>query len=147
MDDPVWSEVRPCLWIGGHTRFDATGEVPVVVAREFDVVISLYRREGHGPPDGVEHHCVPIPDGPLSPEQLEQVARLAVLAAAAVRGGRKTLVRCHAGYNRSGLVVARTLVELGLGVTEAIALVRTRHSPRVLHNELFVRYLGNELAL
>ncbi|WP_284743403.1 protein-tyrosine phosphatase family protein [Amycolatopsis sp. RTGN1] len=145
-DDPAWNEVRPGLWIGGHTRFDATGEVPVVVAREFDVVISLYRREGHGPPDDVEHHCVPIPDGPLSPEQLEQVTRLSVLAAEAVRAGRKTLVRCHAGYNRSGLVVARTLVELGLGVTEAIALVRARRSPRVLHNELFVRYLGNELA-
>ncbi|WP_439385219.1 protein-tyrosine phosphatase family protein [Amycolatopsis lexingtonensis] len=74
------------------------------------------------------------------------VARLAVLAAEAVRAGRKTLVRCHAGYNRSGLVVTRTLVELGLGVTEAIALVRARHSPWVLHNDLFVRYLGNELA-
>ena len=72
MDDPVWSEVRPCLWIGGHTRFDATGEVPVVVAR--------------------------------------------------------------------------TLVELGLGVAEAIALVRTRHSPRVLHNELSLRHLPNEPA-
>jgi protein-tyrosine phosphatase len=142
----AWSQVRPGLWIGGHVRFDGAGEVPVVVAREFDVVLSLYHQDGHAPPPGVEHRCTPIPDGPLSPEQLEQVARLAVLAAEAVRAGRKTFVRCQAGYNRSGLVVARTLVELGLGTTDAIALVRGRHSPWVLHNDLFVRYLGNELA-
>ncbi|MBE8519150.1 dual specificity protein phosphatase family protein [Amycolatopsis sp. H6(2020)] len=69
-----------------------------------------------------------------------------MLAAEAVRAGRKTFVRCHAGYNRSGLVTVRALVELGLGMTEAVALVRQRHSPWVLHNDLFVRYLGNELA-
>ena len=86
-----------------------------------------------------------MPDGPLTQAQLSQVARFAGLAAEAVRAGRSTLVRCHAGFNRSGLVVARTLVELGLGVPEAVALVRARHSPRALHNELFVQYLESGL--
>jgi protein-tyrosine phosphatase len=59
--------------------------------------------------------------------------------------GRSTLVRCHAGLNRSGLVVAQALVELGLGVPEAIALIRQRRSPWALNNELFVRYLESGL--
>ncbi|MEV7044671.1 hypothetical protein [Amycolatopsis sp. NPDC051061] len=54
-------------------------------------------------------------------------------------------MRCHAGLNRSGLVVAQALVELGLTVPAAIALVRQRRSPWALHNELFVQYLESGL--
>jgi protein-tyrosine phosphatase len=137
-----WDEIRPGLWMGGHVR---AGEEPVVVGREFDLVLSLYQREGHGPPPGVEHHFAEMPDGPLTEAQIAEAERFAVLAAEAVRAGRSTLVRCHAGLNRSGLVVAQTLVELGLGVPEAIALVRQRRSPWALHNELFVQYLESGL--
>ncbi|MEV6619778.1 protein phosphatase [Amycolatopsis sp. NPDC051106] len=140
--ESAWNEIRPGLWMGGHVR---AGEEPVVVGREFDLVLSLYQREGHGPPPGVEHHFAEMPDGPLSEAQIAEVERFALLAAEAVRAGRSTLVRCHAGLNRSGLVVVQTLVELGLGVPEAIALVRQRRSPWALHNELFVQYLESGL--
>jgi hypothetical protein len=140
-----WNEIRPGLWMGGHVQAGADGEEPVVVRHEFDLVLSLYQRPGHGPPPGVEHLVAEMPDGPLTASQVEQVERFAVLAAEAVRAGRVTLVRCHAGYNRSGLVVAQTLVELGLGVPEAIGLVRSRRSPWALHNELFVQYLESGL--
>jgi protein-tyrosine phosphatase len=137
-----WNEIRPGLWMGGHVR---AGEEPVVVGGEFDLVLSLYQCVGHGPPPGVEHHFAEMPDGPLNEAQIAEVERFAVLAAEAVRVGRSTLVRCHAGLNRSGLVVAQTLVELGLSVPAAIALVRQRRSPWALHNELFVRYLESGL--
>jgi protein-tyrosine phosphatase len=140
--ESAWNEIRPGLWMGGHVR---AGEEPVVVGREFDLVLSLYQRERHGPPPGVEHHFAEMPDGPLSEAQIAEVERFALLAAEAVRAGRSTLVRCHAGLNRSGLVVVQTLVELGLGVPEAIALVRQRRSPWALHNELFVQYLESGL--
>jgi hypothetical protein len=140
-----WNEIRPGLWMGGHVQAGAEGEEPVVVGREFDLVLSLYQRPGHGPPPGVEHLVAEMPDGPLTAVQIERVERFAALAAEAVRAGRVMLVRCHAGYNRSGLVVVQTLVELGLGVPEAIALVRRRRSPWALHNELFVRYLESGL--
>ncbi|MFV2121828.1 hypothetical protein ACE14D_26715, partial [Streptomyces sp. Act-28] len=56
--------------------------------------------------------------------------------------GRPTLVRCFAGYNRSGLVVAHALhVLTGGPASEVIALIRRRRSPWALHNRLFVRYL------
>jgi hypothetical protein len=140
-----WNEIRPGLRMGGHVVAGLDGEEPVVVRREFDLVLSLYERAGHGPASGVEHHFAEMPDGPLSEAQIGEVERFAVLAAEAVRAGRPTLVRCHAGLNRSGLVVAQTLVELGLGVPAAIALVRQRRSPWALHNELFVQYLETGL--
>ncbi|MEU1619262.1 hypothetical protein ABZ479_18445 [Streptomyces sp. NPDC005722] len=61
--------------------------------------------------------------------------------------GRRTLVRCHSGYNRSGLVVAQALVEGGLQVTAAVALVRERRSPWALNNGTFVEYLTAGLGV
>jgi protein-tyrosine phosphatase len=128
--------------MGGHEcRRQAGGLEPVVVRDEFDLVQTLLRLPGHGPDAGVEHHVWPIPDGPLDGTQLAGVIRLAEAAGAALDAGRKVLVRCYHGYNRSGLVVAHTLVRRGRTAEEAIRLIRTRRSPWALHNELFVEYL------
>lgn len=108
-----WSEVRPQLWLGGHLWAGPDGEVRgAVVGAEFDLVISLSTRSGHGPGPGVDHLVSEIPDGPLTAGQLRSVQALAVTAAGAVRNERTVLVRCHYGYNRSGLVVAQALGEL-----------------------------------
>lgn len=57
-----WNEVVPGLFMGGHHRRDGNGRVvPVVVTNEFDVVISLYSRAGHGPDPGVLHPGLPYP--------------------------------------------------------------------------------------
>ncbi|MHA6757769.1 protein-tyrosine phosphatase family protein [Streptacidiphilus sp. PAMC 29251] len=116
-----------------------------MVGAEFDLVISLFTRAGHGPAPGVDHLVREIPDGPLTAEQLHSVQRLAVTATEAVRNDRTVLVRCHSGYNRSGLVVAQTLIELGQDATSAIALVRQRRSPWVLNNPIFEQYLTTGL--
>ncbi|MFD4032735.1 hypothetical protein ACFWVP_20040 [Streptomyces sp. NPDC058637] len=68
-------------------------------------------------------------------------------AAEAVRNDRNILVRCHSGYNRSGLVVAQTLIELGQDPTTAIALIRQRRSPWALHNQTFEQYLNTGLGV
>ena len=142
----AWDEIVPGLYMGGHVRQGPSGEpVPVVVGAEFDVVISLYRKDGHGPPGAVEHHCREIPDGPLTAAQLSDARELAETAAAAVRDGSKVLVRCRSGYNRSGLVVAQALVHLGYQVDDAIFLVRYRRSKQALNNHLFVEYLTTGL--
>lgn len=145
--DSPWSEIRPGLWMGGHVWVGPDGEERAVVTTQFDLVLSLYVCEGHGPAPGVEHHVAEMPDGPLTAAQIEQVRRLAALATDAVRAGRTTLVRCHAGLNRSGLVVAQALVELGLGVPAAIELIRQRRSPWALNNQLFVEYLESGLEI
>lgn len=100
--------------MGGHHWTDALGDGhAAVVGAEFGLVISLFSRPGHGPGPGVEHLLAEMPDAPLTAGQIHTVQQLARTAARAVRAGRTVLVRCHSGYNRSGLVVAQALVELG----------------------------------
>ncbi|GAB3879069.1 dual specificity protein phosphatase family protein [Kibdelosporangium lantanae] len=145
--DP-WSEIRPHLWMGGHYWTDAHGELrPAVVTGQFDLVVSLYVLAGHGPDAGVEHRVLEIPDRPLASGQIEEVARLAEYVAEAVRAKRTTLVRCHAGLNRSGLVSAQALVHLGMEVGDAVELLRRRRSPFALHNGTFEAYLRTGLAV
>ncbi|MFF2195834.1 protein phosphatase [Streptomyces sp. NPDC058157] len=141
-----WNEVGPGLWMGGHVWVDRTGEVrEAVVDREFDLVISLFTRVGHGPDPSVRHLVRTLPDAPLTADQIGTVQELARTATDAVRAGRSVLVRCHSGYNRSGLVVAEALIGQGLEPAAAIALVRSRRSPRALNNRTFEDYLTTGL--
>ncbi|WP_328493977.1 dual specificity protein phosphatase family protein [Streptomyces sp. NBC_00414] len=145
--DSPWSEIVPGLWMGGHEFTGRSGEPEfAVVHDEFDLVLTLLRLPGHGPDTGVEHHVWAIPDGPLDGTQLAGVIRLARATEEALDSGRRVLVRCYHGYNRSGLVVAHALVLAGYTADEAIRLIRSRRSPWALHNELFVKYLQTGLA-
>ena len=61
---------------------------------------------------------------------------------AAVRAGLPTLVHCHAGLNRSGLVTALALTELlGIDGNEAIEKLRIIRGPYVLCNRHFETYV------
>lgn len=136
----------PGLWMGGHEYRRLPGELAFAVVKdEFDLVQTLLRLPGHGPAPGVEHQVWPIPDGPLDGTQLAGVIKLAEAVCAALDGGRRVLVRCYHGYNRSGLVVAHALIRRGRSPEEAIRLIRARRSPWALHNELFVEYLRTGL--
>jgi hypothetical protein len=141
-----WDEIIPGLFMGGHVYRAPSGDVlPVVVENEFDLVVSLYHRDGHGPAAGIGHHVREVPDAALTAAQLADVGELAEITAAAVRNGQKVLVRCHSGFNRSGLVVVQALGHLGYGVDDAIFLVRYRRSKWALNNDLFVDYLTTGL--
>ena len=50
-------------------------------------------------------------------------------------------MNCLSGVNRSGLLVARALVELGYTPQDAIEAVRTARGPMALSNQDFVRFL------
>ena len=129
--DSPWSEIVPGLWMGGHEFRGHSGQLEFAVVRdEFDLVQTLLRLPGHGPDPGVEHHVWPIPDGPLDGTQLAGVIRLAQAASDALDEGRKVLVRCYHGYNRSGLVIAHTLIRSGRSAEEAIRTIRARRSSR-----------------
>lgn len=143
--DP-WNEIVPGLFMGGQIALKGIGaehQNVVRVTTEFDAVYSFFWRdeEGNGPNLGFHHQHFYIPDGELVPTELAQVKAYAVEIARHVHDGIKVLVRCQAGYNRSGLVVAFALMELGYEAHEAIDLIRARRSPFALHNETFVRYL------
>ena len=74
-------------------------------------------------------------------EDPDSIRRLARLVASLVRSGRRVVVNCAAGLNRSGLVVARALIELGHDNREAVALVRAARGPWALSNRYFERWV------
>lgn len=136
-DDP-WNEVVPGLWQGGH---DVRSQRPCVVGDEFDLVISLVARQGYGPADHVEHHVVRMADAAVDDRLAAELDDLGRRAAAAVQEGRRVLVRCSGGLNRSALVSAYTLIHLGHDVDAAIALIRAARGPWALTNPMFVAHL------
>lgn len=145
-----WDEVVPGLFQGGQIRLAPPGSKfsdysanHVVVKDEFDAVFSFYwTPEGwEGPAADIAHIHYPIPDGILTSEQLLKVRAIASDVAGCVRAGNRVLVRCQAGYNRSGLVTAFALMELDYNVHEAIELVRKARGDAALHRLVFLRYL------
>lgn len=138
-DDP-WNEVVPGLWQGGHDVRSQDGTA-CVVRDEFDLVVSLATREGYGPADGVEQVVVRMADAGIDPALGERLDAVARDVADAVTGGRRVLVRCSGGLNRSGLVVALALIRLGHPSDEAVALVRAARGPWALTNPGFVTHL------
>lgn len=138
-DDP-WNEVVPGLWQGGHDVRSQDREA-CVVGDEFDLVVSLVSRAGYGPAPGVEHLVLRMADAGIGPALGVRLGELAERIAAEVDAGRRVLVRCSGGLNRSGLVVATTLVEQGRTPEEAIALVRAARGPWALTNPGFVAHL------
>jgi protein-tyrosine phosphatase len=94
-------------------------------------------------PDGCIYLSFPIGDDDVVDPKTREVAEF---VAALVRGGRHVLVHCTEGLNRSGLIVGRALMFLGMPAGEAIELVRDRRGPtedefRALFNERFVDWL------
>jgi hypothetical protein len=139
-DDP-WNEVVPGLFMGGHD-IRAQSPTACVVRDEFDLVVSLTSREGYGPSEGVEHVVSRLADAVLDAPNVARVGELGALVATAVRDGRRVLVRCSGGLNRSGVVVAEALVQLGHSPAEAMGLVRAARGAWALTNPGFVAYLG-----
>ncbi|GAA2053963.1 dual specificity protein phosphatase family protein [Catenulispora yoronensis] len=143
-----WSEIVPGLWMGGHEYIGADGMwTEAVVVDEFDAVYSLHNREGHGPADGVDHHVLEVPDDALTAEQIRAVEEFAAAAQRDFAARRLVLVRCRAGMNRSGLVVASVLIRSGFTPRDAIATIRRQRAARALNNEHFVAYLETGLDL
>jgi len=89
----VGSEVRRC-------GFD----VLVLAAKEFQPLSELF--------PGVEVIHVPIDDAQLSRWEWKSALSAADIVARRVRGGKRALITCYMGWNRSGLITALTLYML-----------------------------------
>lgn len=126
---PPWpaDEVAPGLWQSGHP---SPGE-------NWDAVFDLSGEED--PLDDVEFyvHWL-IEDGP-APDRDTLVA-LADLVRSMRASGKRVLVHCAAGMNRSGLLSAASLIREGWSADDAMEAVRTaRHG--ALNNPEFVDLL------
>jgi len=135
------SRVAPSLWQGSAPR---AGEL-----LSFDLVVLCaeeHQLPHHATPFGPRAHVlrVPLDDSGRPPTQAE--VRLAFAAGRAVaktyrRGGLRILTTCAQGRNRSGLVNALALVELGLRPKDAIHAIRMARGPSALSNAWFVQLI------
>ena len=97
-------------------------------------------------PAGGLYVCLPMDDGD---EVDPKVPELASFIASLVTSGRRVLVHCTEGLNRSGVVVGRALMDMGMTAAEAIDLVRAKRGPSVdgfpaLSNPAFEDWLRRE---
>lgn len=82
-----------------------------------------------------------IEDGP-APEEAVLVA-LADFVRDLRRSGKRILIHCAGGMNRSGLIVATALIRDGMASRDAVDLIRERR-PGALNNGAFVDLLLNQ---
>jgi protein-tyrosine phosphatase len=145
---PGWKmqvfEVVPALSIA--TRLDTSSEYGTL---DIDVIVDLEDWEAAWAPPvplGRLYVSFPMDDGD---EVDPTVRQLAVFIASLVTAGRRVLVHCTEGLNRSGVVVARALMAMGLTASDAIDLVRRQRGLSVdgfpaLGNDAFVAWLHRE---
>lgn len=76
----------------------------------------------------------------LDEGELAWAEQASSVAAARIRQGKRVLVTCMRGLNRSALVTALTLIKLGYRPEDAVSLIRQQR-PGSLFNRAFVRYI------
>lgn len=129
------SEIEDGLWMG-QVKADLG---------QFDVVIDMTE-------SGVVHRGqkqlllkYPILDKREMTFDPHAIRWLAMAADMILGDGKSVAVVCGAGLNRSGLVVARTLMcDPTYSVAKAIETIRRRRSENALSNTFFVTWLESE---
>ncbi len=141
----LWSEILPGLWQGGTDDYDVigvAGHCPNrVTSTHFDSVYTLYAR-ANAASWNVKEVRFGFADGDMTDFDPEADLYFAVREAHADwKAGKRVLVRCQAGLNRSGLVMALVLIREGYTPEQAVALIRQNRGDIALCNDTFVRWL------
>lgn len=74
----------------------------------------------------------------LTAKELARVRRVARWVADKVRRRLVVLCSCHLGLNRSGLVAALAMRQLGVSAAEAIRIIKGTRGPMALSNPYFL---------
>lgn len=129
------TRIAPRLWQGGVHGFNGCR----IAIKSVDIVVLLA-------PDAEVQIASPRPvlldlrDSASDLHQLDILHPLAAQLARAIRRGKRVLILCHEGRNRSGLVTGLTLWNLGYLGRDAVRLIKSRRRD-ALSNEHFARYL------
>lgn len=127
------SQITNRLWIGGEPPLDRDlpdFDVLVLCAQE----IQPQRMGFHG----LIIRC-PIIDHVLDTQMLGRVAATSKLLVTSLTNGKRVLVTCSMGLNRSALVAALVLTQMTTkSADEIIGMIRGRRDPHALFNKHFV---------
>ena len=148
---PLWSEILPGLWQGGthdsDTIHDTGSSLYKPTRDEFETVVTLY--ESANPvKGGVKEVRFGFYDGDMTDFDPEwDLKSIVDQAHTDWKSGKRVLIRCQAGWNRSGLVTALVLIKDGYEPQAAIDLIRKMRVREALSNRTFERWLLNEADL
>jgi predicted protein tyrosine phosphatase len=136
----------PGLWVGGTDDLDTieySGNLhapKAITKKDFDAVVTLYAWAN--PVDWmVEEMRFGFYDSDVDHIDREALASAVGFARRKWQAGKKVLIRCQAGLNRSGLTAALVLMQSGYTADEAITLLRDKRSKYVLCNGEFEAFL------
>jgi protein-tyrosine phosphatase len=135
-----FTEVYPNLFMGSKraimNHYDGDFDVYVSTAAEIKPPTSIR--------DDFRSYHIRLDDTPWDfvshPNEVVELVAIAKDLAVLVQTGHKVLIFCHMGMNRSGLMTALTLMQLGLPWDQALANIRQRHGC-ALSNQSFVDVL------
>ena len=140
---PWYSEIAPRLWQGGTPdaeMIDTSKQFSTAdKLHGFTAVLTL---DSRSQPMGwsVKELRYGFTDGTIERNEIPKLLELADWAYENWKRGEKVLVRCQAGANRSGLIVAIILMKDGYSADDAIKLIRSKRS-FALSNSAFVTFL------
>lgn len=129
------------LWIGSAPPIGHT------VAQHFDCLVLSAVEYPPGPTcfPRVETLAVSLNDdgSPMRKQEAVEAVRAAGKVLAWLRGGKRVLVTCHAGLNRSGLICALVLCRgNGMSPEKAVSTIREARGPNALRNQYFLDFLN-----
>jgi protein tyrosine phosphatase len=140
--EPLWSEVIEGLWQGGTADHDIHSQLkkPMITKKDFDTVITMYAYAN--PVDWfVREIRYGVWDSNMKDFDAEELFDIVRVAHSDWKKGKKVLIRCQAGWNRSGLITALVLIREGMEAQKAINLIRAKRSPHALCNSTFATWL------
>ncbi len=142
-DEDLWSEILPGLWQGGTDDDDCVysqDKEPQIDPTKFDTVITMYAYAN--PVDWfVREIRYGVWDSDIEHIKVEELFDLVRIAHQDWKRGKSVLIRCQAGWNRSGLITTLVLLREGMHPRTAIDLQRERRSKWVLCNDDFEQWL------
>lgn len=135
--------IRPALAMGGAVADS------LALFEEFDIIVLCaqeWQPKLEFPPNNKAKYAISVPFDdnlrPISNRVKAAVASASDTIAEEHKNGRRVLVTCFAGRNRSGLVTGLTLMKrFGLTGESAIAEIKARRGDQALTNPVFTNYL------
>jgi len=143
----LYSMIAPNLFQGGTDDLDVihlaqTNNRPRTDL-PFDAIVTMYAWAR--PADWkVQEFRYGVPDAAITDIDLDRLRQAVEFGYDRWKQGDRVLVRCQAGLNRSGLVLALILIKDGLTPQDAIARIRDNRGDDALFNRDFHNWLLTE---
>ena len=140
----LYSEILTNLFMGGTDDEDVIHIPARIYSRRedlpFDSIVTMYAWAR--PADwNVQEFRYGVPDASIKDIDLNRLRQAVEFGYDRWKQGDRFLVRCQAGLNRSGLVMALILIKDGFTPYQAIDLIRQRRTDIALFNENFANWL------